>query len=140
VIRTYFRRDRNDGISPPDLSKDCSYSDHIVHARGKRTQFTSLTLDLDKCRDFGECSYKLLREDAENDDHKIVEHEHLLAELQLAVSEGKKLERLKAIPALRYARARKEGLVDWHFDISRIERKEVVNWAYKHIQKYFVRC
>ncbi len=140
VVRPYFRRDQKDGVSPPDLSKDCSYADHIVHARGKRTKFTSLPLDLAKCRDFGECTYRLLREPAEADKHKIVEHEHLLTELQQTASRGEKDERLKAIHALRYARMRKEGLVDWQFDISRVERKEVISWAHRQIQKYFVRC
>jgi len=52
--RPYFRRDQRDGISPPDLSKVCTYAEHIVHARGKRTQFTSISLDLAKIRDFGD--------------------------------------------------------------------------------------
>ena len=140
VIRPYYRRDQKDGVSPPDLSKDCSFADHIVHARGKRTKFTSLTLDIARCRDFGECTYKLIRESAEADSHKIVEHEHLLAALQQTAFQGDKDERLKAIHALRYARMRKEGLVDWQFDISRVERKELIDWARRQIQKYFVRC
>jgi len=139
-VRPYFRRDQNDGVSPPDLNKDCSYADHIVHARGKRTRFTSLTLDPARCRDFGKCTYRLLREPAEADKHKIVEHEHLLTELHQTAVRGEKDERLKAIHAFRYARMRKEGLVDWQFDISRIERKEVISWAHRQIQKYFVRC
>jgi hypothetical protein len=138
-VRPYFRRDQSDGISPPDISKECSYSDHIVHARGKRTRFTSVTLDLARCRDFGECSYRLHREIVEADMHKVVEHEALLAELQQSISQGEKDERLKALQAFRYAKTRKEGLVDWHFDISRIERKEIIGWTQRQIQKYFVR-
>jgi hypothetical protein len=140
AVRPYFRRDQKDGVSPPDLSKDCSYADHIVHARGKRTKFTSVTLDIARCRDFGECTYKLIRELADADEHKVVEHEHLLAGLQQTASHGEKDERLKAIHALRYARMRKEGLVDWQFDISRVERKELITWAQRQITKYFVRC
>ena len=138
-VRPYFRRDQKDEISPPDLVKICSYEDHIVHARGKRTKFTSLSLDLSRIRDFGESSYRLRREDAEADHHIVVEHEHLLAELQRTVSEGEKAERLKAIHALRYARLRKEGLVDWQFDITMVERKDVIAWAQRHIQQYFAR-
>lgn len=52
--REYFRRDQGDEISPPDLSKECSFAEHIVHARGKRTQYTSVSLDLAKIKDFGE--------------------------------------------------------------------------------------
>lgn len=140
VVKPYYRRDQKDGVSPPDLSKVCSYADHIVHARGKRTKFTSLTLDIARCRDFGECTYKLIRELAEADKHQIVEHERLLAELQQTASQGEKDERLKAVHALRYARMRKEGLVDWQFDISRVEQKELITWAHRQIQKYFARC
>ncbi len=80
--RPYFRRDQRDGISPPDLSKVCTYAEHIVHARGKRTQFTSISLDLAKIRDFGDTNYRLKREDAEIEGHGVVEHEVLLTELQ----------------------------------------------------------
>jgi hypothetical protein len=45
AIRAYFRRDQRDGVGPPDLSKVCTYAEHIVHARGKRTQFTSVSLN-----------------------------------------------------------------------------------------------
>jgi len=138
-VRPYFRRDQKDGISPPDLTKESSYADHIVHARGKRTRFTSLTLDLAKCRDFGECAYELQREATEADRHQVVEHEQLLAELERTITHGEKDDRLKAIHALRYARIRKEGLVDWRFDLSRVERKEVISWAHRRIQKYFAR-
>jgi hypothetical protein len=41
----YFRRDQAVGVAAPDLLKDCSYAEHIVHARGKRTQLTGISLD-----------------------------------------------------------------------------------------------
>ncbi len=71
----YYRRDQQDGISPPDLSKECSFAEHIVHARGKRTQFTSVSLDLSKIKDFGDADYRLDRQKTEGDGHRIVEHE-----------------------------------------------------------------
>src|SRR5208337_1463997 len=80
--RPYFRRDQKDGVSPPDLSKVCTYAEHIVRARGKRTQFTSVSLNLAKTRDFGDTDYRLNRERAEDDGHNVVEHEALLSELQ----------------------------------------------------------
>jgi len=85
--RPYFRRDQRDGVSPPDLSKVCTFAEHIVHARGKRTQLTSVSLDLSKIRDFGDTEYRLRREETERDGHDIVEHEALLAELQRAANE-----------------------------------------------------
>lgn len=139
VPRPYYRRDQNDGVSPPDLSKDCSFAEHIVHARGKRTRFTSISLDLTKIRDLGEADYQLEREPTERDGHAVVEHETLIAELQRAAREGDKADRLRAVRALSYATRRKEGLVSWSFDISRVERKDVVTWGGNRIQRYFKR-
>ena len=137
--RDYFRRDQRDGISPPDLSKDCTFAEHIVHARGKRTRFTSVSLDLAKIRDFGDTSYRLERDKLESDHHEIVEHELLIDDLRGVIQWGEKADRLRAVQALRYATKRKEGLVDWSFDISSIARKELFNWARSRVQAYFTR-
>lgn len=137
--RPYFRRDQREGISPPDLSKRCTYAEHIVHARGKRTQLTSVSLDLAKLRDFGEAAYRLKREETEDDGHGIVEHESLIAELQRVVRDEQKAERSRAIQALRYAKMRLEGLIEWRFDASGVERKDLINWARGKVQPYFTR-
>ena len=63
----YFRRDQADGVTAPDLSKDCSYAEHIVRARGKRTQLTSVSLDPQKINDFGPALYRALRPDIDGD-------------------------------------------------------------------------
>lgn len=55
--RDYYRRDQRSGVSPPDLTKESTFAEHCVHARGKRTKFTSLTLDLTKVKDMGESDY-----------------------------------------------------------------------------------
>jgi hypothetical protein len=136
-VRPYFRRDQRAGVSPPDLSKTSTFAEHIVHARGKRTQFTSVSLDLAKIRDLGDADYRLKRKEAEADGHKVIEHEALLAELQRVVRDEEKAERQRAIQALRYARSRKEGLVQWNFDVRGIERKDLINWAFGKVQLYF---
>jgi hypothetical protein len=138
-LRPYYRRDQRDGISPPDLSKTCTYAEHIVHARGKRTQFTSVSLDLSKVHDLGDTSYRLNREDTEKDGHAVVEHETLLAELTRVAQVEERAERLRAIQAKRYARQRQEGLIRWAFDISGIERKGLIAWAAGRVQKYFAK-
>ena len=137
--RPYFRRDQGDGVSPPDLSKVCTFAEHIVHARGKRTQLTSVSLDLSKIRDFGDTEYRLMREETDRDGHEVVEHEALLAELRRAADEEQKAERQRAIQALRYARQRKEGLVKWNFDTSGVDRKDLINWAHGKVQAYFAK-
>jgi hypothetical protein len=97
--REYFRRDQRDGISPPDLSKDCTYAEHIVHARGKRTRFTSVSLQLARIKDFGEANYRLEQVKL-NADGKLLEHEELLNELERVVQAGEKSDRSRAARAL----------------------------------------
>jgi hypothetical protein len=138
-LREYFRRDQRDGISPPDLSKECTFAEHIVHARGKRTRFTSVSLDLTKIRDFGDTNYRLERRKLVEDEHGLVEHEELIGELRRIIREGEKAERLLSVQAMRYATKRKEGLVSWSFDTSRVARKDLLTWAESRIQSYFTR-
>jgi hypothetical protein len=138
-FRPYFRRDQRDGVSPPDLSKICTFAEHIVHARGKRTQFTSVALDLTKIRDFGDTDYRLKREETERDGHEIVEHESLVAELQRVIRLQDKAERQRAVQAPRYARERREGLVKWKFDTSGVDRKNLITWAAGKVQIYFAK-
>jgi hypothetical protein len=137
--RDYFRRDQRDGISPPDLSKDCTYAEHIVHARGKRTQFTSVSIDLTKIRDFGDTNYRLRRDKSEAEGHSLVEYEALMAVLRQIIREGEREERDRAARALVYAERRKEGLVNWSFDTTRVPRKDLITWAQSQVQDYFVR-
>jgi hypothetical protein len=137
--REYFRRDQRRGVSPPDLSKDCTFAEHVVHARGKRTRFTSVSLDLTKIRDFGDTNYRLERQKLLDDQHTLVEHEILIDELRRVIREGEKAERLRAVQALRYATKRKEGLVDWSFDFSRVARKDLISWAESQVRPYFTR-
>jgi len=139
ALRDYFRRDQSGGVSPPDLSKECTFAEHIVHARGKRTQFTSVSLDLSRIRDFGDANYRVERQRVVADSHLLVEHEALLDELKRAAQEERKGERLRAAQALRYARRRREGLIEWSFDIAGVDRKELIAWARGKIQAYFVR-
>jgi hypothetical protein len=138
--KDYFRRDQSSGISPPDLSKTCTVAEHIVHARGKRTQYTSVALDPSKIRDLeGDALYRLDRDLAVQDGHALIEHEILLETLRRIVQEGSKEDRLLAAQAHRYAKRRREGLVEWGFDIAKIKRKDLISWAAPKVQAYFTR-
>jgi hypothetical protein len=139
TIAEYFRRDQKTGISPPDLSKTCTYAEHVVHARGKRTQFTSITLDPTKCRDFGDVTYRLKRPHVDNDGHRVVEHAHLIDALRQSARESEKAERQRSLVALQYATRRLEGVVDWRFDVSSVERKDVIAFALAHVAAYFAK-
>ncbi|MCU1294171.1 MAG: hypothetical protein JWP08_3021 [Bryobacterales bacterium] len=138
--RDYFRGDQDSGITAPDLLKVVTFAEHVVRARGKRTAFTSVSLDRQSIKRFGECFYVLLREVLAGDNHGLVEHTHLMRELQRTANDGEKAERLLALRALQYARRRNEGLVSWAFNHSSIERKDLINWAQAQVQKYFKKC
>lgn len=133
----YFRRDQTDGLTAPDLSKICTEAEHIVRARGKRTSMTSVSLDPKKIDDFGPSLYQAIRPCIEGDGHTFIEHGALLEQLRKTALSTDKAERARAIQAQRYAKRRLEGLVAWKFDWSSIERKDLITWSFKHIQKYF---
>jgi hypothetical protein len=105
----YFRRDREEGITPPDLTKSCSVAEHIGRARGKRTNFTSVSLDLSRLRDLGEAEYQLRRPETETDGHGVIEHNTLVQMLRQICQTSDKHERARALQGIRYARARLEG-------------------------------
>jgi hypothetical protein len=135
--RSYYRRDQARGITPPELTKDCSYAEHIVRARGKRTRYTSVSLDQASIVDFGPVLYQAETALLTADGHQIVEHEALLLALREAARNGQKEERARAVQAQRYALRRREGLVSWDLDFSRVERKELFEWTRQRVEKYF---
>jgi hypothetical protein len=137
LVADYFRRDQDGGVTAPDLSKDCTYAEHIVRARGKRTQLTSVSLAPHKIRDFGPALYRVLRDEIDRDDHTIVEHSDLMGHLRNVAESSDKEERARAIQAQRYAKRRLEGLVKWEFSIGGIDRKALITWAFGNVQKYF---
>jgi hypothetical protein len=135
----YFRRDQERGVTAPDLSKDCAFAEHVVRARGKRTRFTSVSLDKTKIDDFGPTLYLALRPSITQDGHSIVEHQNLISALRSSATASDKAERVRALQAVRYATRRKEGLIDWNINIDGVARKELISFAYNTIQRYFVR-
>ncbi len=133
----YYRRDQTKGVTPPELSKNCTFAEHIVRARGKRTHFTSVSLDKEKITDFGPTLYLALRPEIEADGHTIIEHSTLMDALRIVATTGEKEDRLRAIQAKRYATKRKEGLIQWKLDISRVDRKDLYVWSVSQIRPYF---
>ena len=120
----YFRRDQADGVTAPDLARDCSYAEHIVRARGKRTQLTSISLDAQRIHDFGPMLYRALRPEINHDGHAIVEHAELMQQLRAAAASNEKEERARALQAQRYAKRRQEGLVQWNFSLDGVDPEE----------------
>jgi hypothetical protein len=64
---------------------------------------------------------------------------HLLDMTGLAPQEPHRFTGLRAIQALRYAQRRKEGLVSWSFITTGVARKDLIAWAERKVQAYFVR-
>ncbi|MBN2497477.1 MAG: hypothetical protein JXR96_22990 [Deltaproteobacteria bacterium] len=135
----YYRGDQESGITAPNLCKNVDFSDHIVRARGKKTRYTSVSLEPGKINDFGEQVYILNQEKLKADAHGLVEHQALMQNLREQSRTATKARRIKAIQAIRYARKRLEGLVDWRFDISGIDPEGIISWAYRKVQPYFAR-
>jgi hypothetical protein len=136
-LADYFRRDQSDGITAPDLSKLCTLAEHIVRARGKRTKYTSVSLELNKIDDFGPSLYRALRDVLAEEQHPIIEHAALMTKLREMAQTGEKADRIRALQAQRYAKRRSEGLIDWQFDITRVPRKDVITWAFCQVQRFF---
>ena len=135
----YFRGDESSGVTPPNLLKDCSYSEHVVHARGKRDKYSSVSLSPESIRIFGDTLWQLKCKECRSEGHILVEHQQLVASLQHTIKTEDKGERARAIQALRYAKLRKEGLVDWHFDFSGVERKVLDTWTTIKVRAFFSR-
>lgn len=137
--KDYFRGDEDSGITPPNLLKDCTFAEHIVRARGKRDKFTSVSLSPASIRCFGDTLWQLKCNDCITAGHTLIEHHQLLSNLQQSIKSEDKADRARAIQALRYARARKEGLIDWQLDISGVDRKTLDNWTSTQVRPFFSR-
>lgn len=133
----YYRRDQTGGVTAPDLSKHCSFAEHVVRTRGKRTKYTSISLDPDKIDDFGPTLYQALLPDISSKNHEIIEHGALLENLRMAALNGEKLDKRRAVQARLYAKRRREGLIDWAFDTTNVQRKDLITWAFGQVQIFF---
>lgn len=137
--RPYYRGDQASGITGPNLAKTCTFAEHICHARGKRTQFTSISLERNKIRDFGDVIYIVKRPELDADAHQTIEHETLLEELRETIQTSEKAERARAIQALRRANRRREGLIRWQFKLPS-NTTDLIAWAQERVQKYFAKA
>ena len=135
-----FRRDQKDGISPPNLADQSSHVEHIVHARGKRTRFTSVSTSPDAVRDFGEQLWKALRDALQKDGHPVVEHDALVKLLQRVLASGSPDDKERAARALPRTKKRLEALSEWTFDVSNVPRKDLITWATTKVRPYFAKA
>jgi len=139
-MRDLFRRDQADAVSGPNPDDDSNYAEHVVHARGKRTHYTSVSTSKDAIRDFGEQLWRLVQPKVTDDGHVVVAHEQLLWALRALLHEGDDRTRELAARALPRSIRRREALVDWRYDVGGIERKDRISWAERYVRAYFTRC
>lgn len=135
-----FRRDQVDTVSGPNPDDTSNYAEHVVHARGKRTRFTSVSTSKDAIRDFGDQLWKLAQPKVTDDGHVVVTHEELLQGLRALLHGDDERARELAARALPRSRQRREALVDWRLSIDGIERKDRISWAERYVRAYFTRC
>ncbi|HEU4410440.1 MAG TPA: hypothetical protein VFS43_34615 [Polyangiaceae bacterium] len=136
----YYRGDQADGITPPNLADTSTYAQHIVHARGKRTRYTSISTDPASITDFGTQLWRVLRPKLDEENHSIEHHDALLRVLlDQAHTAADKAARQIAREAHRRAQRRREALICWNFDVSGVARKDLQAWAQRHVRPYFAR-
>lgn len=121
------------------MSKTCTYAEHVVHARGKRTQFTSVSLDPKKIWDLGETLYRLLLDALLEAKHILIDHDKLVKSLINTVKNDEGKERDIAIRAIRRVKRRKEALIEWRFNIRAVERKDLIPWAFNKVNNFFTK-
>lgn len=138
-----FRRDQVDTVTGPNPDDVSTYPEHIVHARGKRTRFTSVSTSPLAIRDFGDQLWKLVQPKVTDDGHVVVAHDELVKELRRLVGTGGDGDgRIAELAARALPRAlqRREALIDWKYNTDRIERKERMAWAERYVRDYFTRA
>lgn len=133
----YYRRDQEKGITAPKLDAGVSFVEHVVRARGKKTQYTSISHDVNRISHFDGVDYEVLHTDVVGDGHLLVPCDALQCELKKVAYEGEKAEAQKATRALGYVRKNLESLIDWKFNVATVAPKDIIAWAYSSIQKYF---
>ena len=136
----HFRNDSPNGITPPNPDANVSHVDHITKARGKRTQFTSVSQDADSIRHFSGELYRCSRIAVQGDGHTFVEHNDLVDGIRQTILKSRREEKIKAERALQYTTRAKEALINWKFDFRRVPRKDRITRCGDQIQAYFTQC
>ncbi len=135
----YYRGDSSKGITPPNLAVESTIPEHIVRARGKKTNFTSVSLDKDKVKSFGDAIYTLLNDILHTDMHKLIEHKQVLESLRTFAKGDDPKQKDLALRAIPRAKSNLEGLIRWNFKIPSDVggSTKLISWVSPKVQKYF---
>lgn len=138
-FQLHFRKDSPAGITPPNLDSDVDMIGHMTKHRGMRTPFTSVSERAESVRHFSGELYSVQPDSVIADGHGFHPHGGVIEQLRAAVHASQRAERTLAQRAFQYAERSREALIEWHFAIDRVERKDRITWCGNQIQKYFTR-
>ncbi len=96
---------------------------HITKHRGMKTQFTSVSEDRDLIRHFTGTLYVTDSDEITRNGHEFITHPDLMDHLKGVIASTKREERVLASRAFQMASRAREALIDWRFDLERVERK-----------------
>ncbi len=136
-ISTHYRKDHPKGITPPNPDAERDIVQHITKHRGLKTPYTSVSEDAQCIRHFEGSLYATEPEVILRDGHHFHAHSDIVKELTSLVQSSTRNERILAARALHLAARAKEALIDWQFDLTRINKKARITWCAQHIQSYF---
>ncbi len=137
----HYRRDRlksKGGITPPNPEAPKDLISHITKHRGEKTPYTSVSEDKNAIDHFdGPQLYKTDSVEITQDGHHFITHLELTEQIKEIANSFQRKEKMRAQRAFQYVKDAKEALIDWQFNLERIDRNDRIDWCYKHVQKYF---
>lgn len=136
-IPTHYRKDSPNGITPPNPDNVVSLVEHITKHRGQKTHFTSVSEKADAVKHFSGTLYSTEPESITADTHSFQTHSEVRDELRGLIQTSKRGDKVLAQRALQYAEKAHEAVISWQFDLSRVDRKDRINWCGSRIQAYF---
>lgn len=136
---THYRKDSPKGITPPNPDGPKDLISHITKHRGQKTAYTSVSEDKNAISHFSGQLYKTESVEITQDGHCFITHLELTERIRKIILSSRRAEKVLADRAYQNTVRAKEALIDWQFNLERVDRKERVNWCSGHIQKYFHR-
>lgn len=123
----HYRKDNPKGITPPNPDGPKDLISHITKHRGEKTPYTSVSEDKNAISHFSGELYKTDSAEIIQDGHHFITHLELTEQIQKIIQSSQRAEKVLASRAFQYVARAKEALIDWQFNLERIERKERVN-------------
>lgn len=132
----HYRGDQDKGITAPNLGLDVTFAEHVVKARGRKSNYTSVSENRAAAQIFGKV-YTLDEIGLRNDGHQLFCSISIQKSLQDTIKSGGPQAQL-ALRAVPRVAKNSECLIKWDFKIpSKFTGGSLISWTYNTIQKYF---